>query len=75
MLTTGGEELAAVDPAELAPSLQSGGPSPVVEALASLLDARVLGGDGAEPGDAGGDEESSGRGLGARVRGWLRGGR
>ena len=73
VLSAGGEELATIDAGELTPSLQSGGPSPVVEALASLLDARVLGGDGAEPGDAGGDEESSGRGLGARVRGWLRG--
>ena len=69
VLSAGREELAAVDPAELDPSLQTGGPSPVVENLASLLDARVLGG-----GDelSGGDEraeESSGRGLGARVRG------
>lgn len=69
VLTTGGEELATVDPGELRPSLQSGGPSPVVEALASLLDARVLGGGGAGTEAV---EESSGRGLGARVRGWLR---
>ncbi|MCY3656702.1 MAG: hypothetical protein OXG95_08855 [Chloroflexi bacterium] len=71
VLSAGGE-LATIDPDELTPSLQSGGPSPAVEALASLLDARVLGG-----GHAGTEavEESSGRGLGARVQGWLRGGR
>lgn len=70
VLSAGAEELATVDPRELTPSLQSGGPSPVVESLASLLDARVL---GAGPADAEAVEESSGRGLGARVRGWLRG--
>ena len=73
VLSAGGEELAAVDPAELEPSLQTGGPSPVVEDLASLLDARVLGGRGEEPpGRDESGEESSERGLGARVRGWLR---
>ena len=72
VLSAGGEELAAVEPAELEPSLQTGGPSPVVEGLASLLDARMLG--RAEPPRGGeGGEESSGRGLGARFRGWLRG--
>ncbi len=70
VLSAGGEELATIDPDELTPSLQSGGPSPAVEALASLLDARVLGGDEGPPEAV---EESSGRGLGARVRGWLRG--
>ena len=70
VLMSGGEDLATVDPDELAPSLQTGGPSPVVERLASLLDARVLGGEA--PAEAGGIEESSGRGLGARMRGWLR---
>ena len=71
VLSAGGEELAMVDPAELEPSLQTGGPSPVVEDLASLLDARVLG--GGEPARTGQPvEESSARGLGARVRGWLR---
>jgi len=73
VLHAGGEELATVDTGELTPSLQSGGPSPVVEGLASLLDARVLGGGGVQPGDVGAREESSGRGLGARVWGWLRG--
>lgn len=72
VLSEGGEELATVDPGELEPSLQTGGPSPVVEDLASLLDARVLGG-GEAPGGERRAEESSGRGLGARVRGWLRG--
>ena len=72
VLSAAGEDLATVDPAELTPSLQSGGPSPVVEALASLLDARVLGGGDGAPDDAGAVEESSGRGLGLRVRGWLR---
>ena len=70
VLSASGAELAIVDPAELEPSLQTGGPSPVVEDLASLLDARVLGG-GDEP-SPGGDErveQSSGRGLGARLRG------
>ncbi len=62
VLTIAGAHLATVDAAELTPSLQTGGPSPVVEDLASLLDARVLGGV----------EESSGRGLGARVRGLFR---
>ncbi|MDE2696271.1 MAG: hypothetical protein OXH97_07110 [Chloroflexota bacterium] len=69
VLSAGGEELATIDPDELTPSLQSGGPSPAVEGLASLLDARVLGGG---PADAEAVEESSGRGLGSRVRGWLR---
>ena len=69
MLTAGGDVLASVDADELASSLQSGGPSPLVDRLASLLDARVLG--GVEVVEGGG--EPSGRGLGARVRGWLRG--
>ena len=64
VLMSGGAHLATVDADELTPSLQTRGPSPIVEDLASLLDARVLGGGG---------EESSGRGLGARVWGWLRG--
>ena len=70
VLSAGGAELATVDSDELTPSLQSGGPSPVVEGIASLLAARVLGGGGE---DTEAIEESSGRGLGARVRGWLRG--
>ena len=72
VLSAGGEELATVDADELEPSLQTGGPSPVVENLASLLDARVLGGGEPPRGDEG-VEESSGRGLGARVRGLFRG--
>lgn len=63
-LTSGGEELATVDAADVTSSLQAGGPSPLVEGLASLLDARVLGGESVD---------APGGGLGARVRGWLRG--
>ena len=64
VLTSGGTQLATVDAAELTSSLHSMGRSQVVDDLAALLDARVLGGGG---------EESSGGGLMARVRGWLRG--
>ena len=62
-LTSGGTQLATVDAAELTSSLHSMGRSQVVDDLAALLDARVLGGG----------EGSSGGGLMARVRGWLRG--
>lgn len=65
VLTSGGDEIATIDADELASSLESGGPSPLVERLASLLDARVLGGGA-------GVDAPSGRGLGARLRGWLR---
>jgi len=70
VLMSGGAHLATVDADELTLSLQTGGPSPVVERLASLLDERVLGGEA--PADVGGGEKSSGRGLWARVREWLR---